>query len=122
MGPTAPTEPAKDGKNGELKHAEKEPETVTAIETDVKAEVVQKAKVQETGANVTKTLSVFERIDAGLAAHYESCGREDYVDEEGLGKFSEFCEINGFEDKDVDAQLGEEATPDDCLMLDVDYE
>ena len=33
-----------------------------------------------------------ERIDSALAFYYEACGRNDYYDEDGVGKFAVYCE------------------------------
>eukprot|EP01083_Nonionella_stella_P204681 745964_1 len=50
-----------------------------------------------------------QRIDDVLAQYYNDCGRNDYFDESGLGKFRQFAKENEMEECHVDETLGNEA-------------
>eukprot|EP01083_Nonionella_stella_P060185 157301_1 len=57
------------------------------------------------------------QIDEGLSRYYASLGRNDYFNDEGIGKFTEFCELHGFEDDGVEDELEE---MEGCLYLGFD--
>lgn len=61
--------------------------------------------------------SLFEKIDKALGGYYKSFGKNNYSNEDGIGKFLEFCEVNDFQEEDIDEELGHDAAAEDCLYL-----
>lgn len=64
--------------------------------------------------------TAFSKLDDSLAAYYEDMGRDDYYDEDGKGKFIEFVEINGFDEDQMEDQLGHNVEAMECLYLEMD--
>eukprot|EP01084_Bolivina_argentea_P033856 62603_1 len=60
----------------------------------------------------------FSRIDHGLSEYYQSLGRTDYFNQNGIGKFSEFIQENGFENEDVDEEFHLDLN--DCCLIEFD--
>eukprot|EP01084_Bolivina_argentea_P079667 144459_1 len=58
-----------------------------------------------------------EKIDRGLEKYYNDFGRNDYKNEENIGKFMK--EAEGFEDEDIKENL-DATNVDDCLLIDFD--
>eukprot|EP01084_Bolivina_argentea_P288055 494348_1 len=61
---------------------------------------------------------VIQRIDDGLAIYYQTNKRNDYFNDDGIGKFVDFCEVNGFDDGDVEEEM--KTDPDECMLIDFD--
>eukprot|EP01084_Bolivina_argentea_P273776 466432_1 len=61
-----------------------------------------------------------KRIDEALGIHYSNCDIKGYYNENGEGKFIVFVRENGFDENDVDVQLGDETDPDECLYIGMD--
>ena len=59
--------------------------------------------------------SSFDRIDHWMGKYYESMGRDDYFDENGIGKFKAFVDGESFEIDDIGDELEQEA---DCGYVD----
>eukprot|EP01083_Nonionella_stella_P091157 254771_1 len=63
----------------------------------------------------------FKRIDGALAQHYANCNRNDYLDENGIGKFMRFVKKHEFDEDAIDLELGDDVTdPNDCLFTEMD--
>eukprot|EP01084_Bolivina_argentea_P076320 138315_1 len=60
------------------------------------------------------------RIDEALGIHYSNCDIKDYYNKNGAGKFIVFVRENGFDENDVDVQLGDDVNPDECLYVNMD--
>eukprot|EP01083_Nonionella_stella_P077139 210451_1 len=60
----------------------------------------------------------FKRIDDALAQHYAKCNRNDYFDENGIGKFIRFVKKHAFDEDAIDLELGDD--PNDCLFIEMD--
>lgn len=56
-------------------------------------------------------------MDKGLEEYYKSI-EVNYFNDEGVGKFWEFCDENGFDDEDLEEEL--ENDPEDCMILEFD--
>eukprot|EP01083_Nonionella_stella_P084094 232696_1 len=65
---------------------------------------------------MSATTSVFERIDDALHRYYQSLGESNYIID-GTGKFLAFCDEEGFDVEDIDAEL---ENVDNCGYLDFD--
>eukprot|EP01084_Bolivina_argentea_P005132 9699_1 len=63
-------------------------------------------------------MSKFEKIDKGLKIYYKRLGRNDYKNNEDVGKFLEYCNENGLEEVDIDDELN--GDPLDCIYLEFD--
>ena len=50
---------------------------------------------------------IFARIGKGLNLYYRAVGNYDYIDDDGVGKFDEFAEDNGFEEDEVEDEESE---------------
>lgn len=70
----------------------------------------------------TRELSIFERIDQGLAAYYQICGRDDYFNVDGDGKFREFATVNGLDEHKVKMELEYATTDSNCSLALVDID
>ncbi len=68
------------------------------------------------------TMTIFERIDQGLAAYYTHCGRSDYLDEGGNGKFLEFAKANALNEHNVEMELEYATTNSNCSLALVDID
>eukprot|EP01083_Nonionella_stella_P126176 381767_1 len=63
----------------------------------------------------------FKRIDGALAQHYANCNRNDYLDENGIGKFMRFVKKHAFDEDAIDLELGDDVNdPNDCLFIEMD--
>ena len=62
-------------------------------------------------------LAPFERIDTALNLYYRALGHFDYYNDDGIGKFMEFCEENGLDEDDIEDELDE---PTECMYVDFD--
>eukprot|EP01083_Nonionella_stella_P288927 983217_1 len=62
----------------------------------------------------------FQRIDKALAQHYASCNRNDYFDENGIGKFIRFVKKHAFDENEIDWELGDDVNVEDCLYIEMD--
>jgi len=60
------------------------------------------------------------RIDSALKRLYKLKGRTDYENDDGVGKFAEFCEENGFEDEEDTFKEEFDAGPDQCTFCDME--
>eukprot|EP01084_Bolivina_argentea_P231535 390439_1 len=69
-----------------------------------------------------KSYSPFKVIDTALGQYYLDCGRSDYYDKYGRGKFIKFTLDNGLDERDIDTALGVNAVPEDCVFIDMDNE
>eukprot|EP01084_Bolivina_argentea_P054990 100835_1 len=61
--------------------------------------------------------TVTDRIDRGLEQYYQSMGRNDYRNSEGIGLFQRFIEANGFEDEDILNEL--QTTHSQNMLVDI---
>eukprot|EP01084_Bolivina_argentea_P235586 396395_1 len=68
-------------------------------------------------ADAAKTL--IDKIDEGLEQYYIHFNRNDYKDEEGIGKFKAYAEEEGFDDNGVQDDLNQ-TDPDECMVIDFD--
>eukprot|EP01084_Bolivina_argentea_P082987 150248_1 len=59
-----------------------------------------------------------QKIDAGLASYYKTHGRDDYFNDDNIGKFEASCEENGFGEEDIADEL--ETSAEECMLLDFD--
>eukprot|EP01084_Bolivina_argentea_P105473 188876_1 len=64
--------------------------------------------------------STFERIDNALAQYYKDCGRDDYYDENGNGKFIVFVHINQFNEKQIQLELSDDINTHDRSFIKMD--
>eukprot|EP01084_Bolivina_argentea_P112786 201125_1 len=64
-------------------------------------------------------LTEFKKIDAGLNIYYQSFGRNDYVNSDGVGKFLQFCIENELEEDDIDDELNP-ADPSESIYIEFD--
>ncbi|MEM7361876.1 MAG: hypothetical protein AAF335_02585, partial [Bacteroidota bacterium] len=67
---------------------------------------------------ITTPLLAAEKIDYGLNIYYQLQGIYDYFDGDGQGKFSKWCEENGYEDETIIEELDEDI--EDCAILEFD--
>eukprot|EP01084_Bolivina_argentea_P251387 421613_1 len=67
-----------------------------------------------------KADGLIERIDKGLQEYYENCGRNDYMDDEKIGKFKQFAEDNGLDDNAI-AEDVQQTQVEDCMVTEFDY-
>eukprot|EP01084_Bolivina_argentea_P145458 254951_1 len=63
-------------------------------------------------------MSIIDKIDRLLEAYYKFHKRNDYKNADGIGKFKQFCDDNGFEENDIADEM--QAPPDDCMLVDFD--
>eukprot|EP01084_Bolivina_argentea_P070046 127419_1 len=63
-------------------------------------------------------MSAFHKIDKGLKTYYEYLRRNDYENEEGVGKFLLFCDDNECDPDDINDELNGDAA--DCIYIDFD--
>jgi len=87
--------------------------TVDDDEEDPKISTLKNGTVHRKPTAVTK-------MDDSLAAYYEDMGRKDYYNEDGRGKFMEFTEMNGFDEDQMEEQLGHNVEAMECLYIDMD--
>eukprot|EP01084_Bolivina_argentea_P094043 169073_1 len=66
------------------------------------------------------TTNCFERVDKALGEYYFNCGRDDYYDNNGIGKFMAFVINNDINEKQIDLFLGNDVTSDECLLVYMD--
>eukprot|EP01084_Bolivina_argentea_P245418 410897_1 len=66
--------------------------------------------------------STFARIDKALAEYYTNCGRTDYYNKNAEGKFVEFVRKNQFDEEQIDLELGDNLTANECSLLGFDNE
>ena len=59
-------------------------------------------------------------IDDGLALYYEDMGRDDYKNEDGIGKFKNYCIEGGFDEDDQIQYELEQPDPEDCGFTELD--
>eukprot|EP01084_Bolivina_argentea_P297050 511688_1 len=59
-------------------------------------------------------------INEALQKYYLTMGRNDYINDDGDGKFKQYADDNGFEDADIKVEL--EADPTDCLLVEFDQD
>jgi len=64
--------------------------------------------------------TAFNKIDYGLATYYEICGRTDYFNTDGIGKFMECVQSMNFKEVDIAKALGEKATAAKCPFIAMD--
>eukprot|EP01084_Bolivina_argentea_P277477 473719_1 len=64
--------------------------------------------------------SMFKRIDNALGKYYKECGRKDYYDRNGNGKFITFIHINKVNENQIEAQLCNDTNSNDCLFIKID--
>eukprot|EP01084_Bolivina_argentea_P162845 283353_1 len=64
-------------------------------------------------------MNEFQKIDSRLKLYYESVGRNDYVDANGIGKFLQFSIDNGFNEEDINDELNVD-DPADCMYIEFD--
>ena len=53
-------------------------------------------------------------INRALGEYYQYCGRDDYYDEYGDGKFIKFVNENDLDEDAVDLELGRKVKAKDC--------
>merc|ERR1740123_186603 len=61
------------------------------------------------------------KIDGGLAQYYKKAGRDDYINEKGVGKFLHYCEESGFGDDEIKDELSQ-ADAGDCSLIEFDMD
>ena len=59
----------------------------------------------------------FESMDKALGRYYESLGRNDYFNSDGIGKFLDFCYREDFQEDEIDDELAE---MEECSYLEFD--
>eukprot|EP01084_Bolivina_argentea_P008868 16578_1 len=64
--------------------------------------------------------SPFKVIDNALGQYYLDCGRTDYYDENGVGKFLKFVNENKYNENEIDLELGHNIVAEDCVFVDID--
>eukprot|EP01084_Bolivina_argentea_P105478 188884_1 len=64
--------------------------------------------------------SPFERIDDALGQYYKNCGRDDYYDANGTGKFKKFVNENEFHENNIALELGDRVSVNDCCFVEMD--
>eukprot|EP01084_Bolivina_argentea_P303177 523368_1 len=69
---------------------------------------------------LTSMAEGFERIDKALAIHYNNCGRKDYYNQDGDGKFMSF--VKHLDENNIDLELGDQIAAKDCLYIHMDEE
>eukprot|EP01084_Bolivina_argentea_P041813 77187_1 len=75
----------------------------------------------EVKQNPMSTLPKTSRMDAILCQYYKCHGRNDYINKENnKGKFIEFVEVNGFDEKDIEKDFEDNTDPDECSFIDMD--
>ena len=67
-----------------------------------------------------KCTSLINCIDRGLHTMYKGLGLQ-YVNEDGVGRFAEFCECNGFDDESIAIDLDPQEK-DESVLVDFDPE
>ena len=65
-----------------------------------------------------KCTSLINCIDSGLHAMYKGLGLQ-YINEDGVGRFAEFCECNGFDDESIAIDL-DPRQKDESVLVDFD--
>eukprot|EP01084_Bolivina_argentea_P236583 397759_1 len=65
------------------------------------------------------TDSFIAKIDKELENYYKLLGRDNYIDDDGIGKFIAFTQDNGFESDDIREEL-EVEDPEDSMLIDFD--
>merc|ERR1740123_1541414 len=61
------------------------------------------------------------KIDGGLAQYYKKAGRDDYINEKGVGKFLHYCEESGFGDDEIKDELSQ-ADAGECSLIEFDMD
>lgn len=76
----------------------------------------------KSGCSATKQREgAVAKVDEGLAIYYRECGRTDYVNNDGVGKFAEFMERRGHKNEEaVGQELGDGACAGNCSFLAMD--
>lgn len=64
----------------------------------------------------------FVKMDRIIGRFYRSQGRDDYFDDMNKGKFLKFVEEFGFDEDELEYEVGEGAVAEDCSYLDFDDE
>eukprot|EP01084_Bolivina_argentea_P120584 213764_1 len=66
-------------------------------------------------------MNEFKKIDNALKIYYDSFGRNDYANSEGIGKFLEYCIENGLEEEDINEEFN--GDPSECayIIFDEDF-
>eukprot|EP00486_Rosalina_sp_Unknown_P004023 CAMPEP_0201577498 /NCGR_PEP_ID=MMETSP0190_2-20130828/23921_1 /ASSEMBLY_ACC=CAM_ASM_000263 /TAXON_ID=37353 /ORGANISM="Rosalina sp." /LENGTH=179 /DNA_ID=CAMNT_0048009601 /DNA_START=33 /DNA_END=572 /DNA_ORIENTATION=+ len=61
----------------------------------------------------------FVKIDHALAKYYQTCGRDDYLDKNGMGKLLRYVIENGFitDELSINLELGDNCLPNGCSYL-----
>eukprot|EP01084_Bolivina_argentea_P120585 213765_1 len=62
--------------------------------------------------------SAFNKIDNALKIYYNSVGRKNYMNSEGVGKFLAYCIENGLEEEDINDEFN--GDPSDCIYVSFD--
>ena len=55
-------------------------------------------------------------MDEALKEYYSYCGRDEYVS----GMFAKFAKLHGYDDSRIELELGDNADPSDCLLVEFD--
>eukprot|EP01083_Nonionella_stella_P165976 553600_1 len=62
-----------------------------------------------------------QRVDDALAQYYKTCGRNDYFDSNGVGKFMQFVKKHEFDEDAIASELGDDTVnANDCLFVEMD--
>ena len=77
-------------------------------------------QMNEVTTSNSQCLPLMEYIDRGLQSIYRQKGLE-YLNEDGIGKFEEYCDVNGFDDEGIIVELDPE-DKDQCMLVDFDSE
>ena len=66
----------------------------------------------------TDSDALIDQMDKCLSRYYKQLNRKDYFNEQGIGKFKEYCDVNSFEDipDEMEVQL------DENMLIDFDDE
>eukprot|EP01084_Bolivina_argentea_P022634 42069_1 len=64
--------------------------------------------------------SILKRIDDALGKYYKQCGRNDYYDGNGNGKFITFIHINKCNENQIEALLCDDTNSDNNLFIKID--
>eukprot|EP01083_Nonionella_stella_P212093 766266_1 len=63
--------------------------------------------------------TLIDKIDSGLKQYYKQRKRYNYILDDGIGKFKQFCEDNAFDDDAVQEEL-DLTDANECTLADFD--
>eukprot|EP01084_Bolivina_argentea_P264254 447575_1 len=89
----------------------------TILQSQLKTALLRLMCADNTSPNENEEI---RKINEALCCYYESLGSNGYYKPNNKGKFKEFMDVNGFDQKDIEQQLGDNGTVDNCLFVDMD--